>query len=398
MSLTLDLPSSPASHPPRRRWLGTPAYWACQAVGWAGMLVAAAGPILLYPPKDDLERNLLEVAILDRVLLCVFGLIGSHLLRVVWLGFLRRRRSLLSFSIRAFPWILATTVLQSFWMQVIVKSGFMALPDLPAGFVTDWTLHGFAEDFSFHFALMVIWTGFYLGVRSYRRHQQVRLDEVRLLAAAREAELGALKAQLNPHFLFNSLNSLRALLPLELERPRVAITRLADLLRASLLSGQEQLVPLARELETVENYLALEHLRHEERLRWRIEADSDARGRPVPPFLVQGLVENAVKHGIDRSEAGGEIVVAARVQGAALRLTVSGPGSLEVLDAGPVGPGRTRGEASTRVGLANARARLALLFGPDARLALQADGFTRVVAEVFIPGIPLGTGREGVDS
>lgn len=401
MSVMLDLPSSPSTHPARRRWLGGPAYWACQAFGWGGVLAATVVPILLYPPDGDMERAILDAAILDRVMLCGFGLSGSHLLRIVWLVYLRRRRSLFAFARLALPWIMVVTALQNFWMQYFTKLRVLAVPDLPDRYVTGWTIYGFVEDFSFHFTLAVIWTSFYLGVRSYRRHQQVRLDEARLLAAAREADLRALKAQLNPHFLFNSLNSLRALLPLDLERPREAITRLADLLRASLASGHEQVVPLDRELETVENYLALEHLRHEHRLRWRIEADAEARDRPVPPFLVQGLVENAVKHGIDRREAGGEIVVEARIEGGGLRVVVTGPGTLENPVASPESfrkPGAGEGRESTGVGLVNARARLALLFGPEARLALRADGFTRVVAEVFIPASAAPDARPAVEA
>lgn len=380
MSVMFDLPSTPSSHPARRRWLGGPAYWTCQAFGWGGVLVATVGPILLYPPKNDVERTVINLAVANRLVFVLCGLLGSHLLRIVWLWMLQSRRSLAGFVLRAAPWVLVVSGLETFWLQYSVKTSALATPGLPADFLTDWTVYDFVDDFSFLFALAVIWTGFYLGVRSYRRHQQVRLDEARLLAAAREAELRALKAQLNPHFLFNSLNSLRSLLPLDLERPREAITRLADLLRASLASGQEQLVPLGRELETVENYLALEHLRHEDRLRWRIEAEGDARERPVPPFLVQGLVENAVKHGVDRREDGGEVVVAAGTEGGVLRITVTGPGTLDE----PAAEARTRTD-STGVGLANARARLALLFGPEARLVLRADGSGRVLAEVFIP-------------
>lgn len=385
----LDLPSTSSTHPARRRWLGGPAYWACQAFGWGGVLAATVGPILLYPAKNDLERTFLDLAVANRLLFVAFGLLGSHLLRVVWLWLLQRRRSLAGFVLRAAPWVLATAGLETFWMQFFSKSRALTIPTLPVEYLTDWTVYDYIDDFSFLFALAVIWTGFYLAVRSYRRHQQVRLDEARLVAAAREAELRALKAQLNPHFLFNSLNSLRALLPVELERPREAITRLADLLRAALASGHEQLVPLGRELETVENYLALEHLRHESRLRWRIEIQPEARTRPVPPFLVQGLVENAVKHGVDRLESGGEIVLLARVEeGGGLIITVTGPGTLEEPGAAsppggaPLASGRTD---STGVGLNNARARLDLLFGSEARLSLRADGAARVVAEVFIP-------------
>lgn len=389
MRMMLDLPSSLSSHPARRRWLGGPGYWACQACGWVGVLFALVTPILLYPPRNESERAIIDLEVANRLVFIAVGMLGSHLLRLVWLWLLRRNRSLPSFVMYATPWILIVAGLETFWMQFFGKLRAIRAPGLPPDYPTDWALYDFVDDFGFLFALAVIWTGFYLSVRFYRRNQQVRLDEARLFAAAREAELRALVAQLNPHFLFNSLNSLRALLPPDLERPREAVTRLADLLRAALASGREQLVPFGRELETVENYLALEHLRHESRLRWRIQIEPEARARLVPPFLFQGLVENAVKHGVDRREAGGEIVLMARVDEAgALRISVTNPGTLE--EPGhlmhPEGafraPERT---CSTGVGLNNARARLGLLFGPEARLVLRADGFARVVAEVFIP-------------
>lgn len=219
----------------------------------------------------------------------------------------------------------------------------------------------------------MIWTSFYLAARFYRHQQQTRLDQARLLAVAREAELRSLKAQINPHFLFNSLNSLRALMPPEDERSRATVSRLANLLRASLATDQEPLVPLARELAMVEGYLEIEKLRHEERLRWKIEASAAAREWPVPPFVLQGLVENAIKHGINRIEDGGEIEISAHVSEGRLNLDVTNPGSFQAASAG------------TGVGLANARARLQLLFGPAASLELLAPSLGRVQARVRLP-------------
>ena len=370
MSILLDLPTTPATHSVRRRWLGTPIYWACQIVGWGGVLVAFIVPILLHEPRDAQEQIFLHLALVGRLVQIGVGLLGAHLLRVVILWILRQPRSLGGFILRVAPWLLAIPLLETTWLQISARVYAFAMPDLPSEAWLEWTLADFIDDFSFQFTLAVIWTSFYLAARFYRHQQQTRLDQARLLAFAREAELRALKAQINPHFLFNSLNSLRALMPPEDERSRATVSRLANLLRASLATDQEPLVPLSRELGMVEGYLEIEKLRHEERLRWKIVASAAARAWPVPPFALQGLVENAIKHGINRIEEGGEIEISAQVIEARLHLDVTNPGFLE---AAPRSPG---------VGLANARARLLLLFGPAASLELIAPSPGRVQARV----------------
>jgi LytS/YehU family sensor histidine kinase len=221
--------------------------------------------------------------------------------------------------------------------------------------------------------LLLIWSGFYFGLRYYRQYQTTQLDRLRLDAAVKDAELRALKAQLNPHFLFNSLNILRALIPQNLAQPREALTLLADLLRASLNSGHEETIPLARELETVENYLALERLRFEDRLTVHRTIASPALAWPMPPFVVQTLVENAVKFGIATREAGGAIILVAAVKNGFLHLRVLNPGTID------------GASVSTGLGLKNARSRLALLFGPHATLTLAQAAPDLVAAEVRLP-------------
>lgn len=373
MNVTLDLPTHETSHPLRRRWLGTPAYWACQALGWGGVGFAVLGPLFLYQARDAEEEGLLRIAIANRWVFLTLGLAGSHLLRVVLLGILRKRRSLAGFALAAAPWLLAIPAVQTLWIQLDMRLRVLGAPRIPPEFSFEWSASDLLDDFTYFLALAVIWCGFYIGIRYFRQQQRARLDHARLEAAARESELRALKAQLNPHFLFNSLNSLRALIPFELERPREAVTRLADLLRASLASGRETLVPLRQELETVENYLALEQLRHEDLLRWRIDADPAAAGLPVPPFLVQSLVENAVKHGISRDEAGGEVIVEASLAERKLRIRVTNPGTL----------GAASGDGG--FGLANIRARLDLLFGPAATFTLRQAAPGLVEAVVVLP-------------
>jgi hypothetical protein len=178
---------------------------------------------------------------------------------------------------------------------------------------------------------------------------------------------------LDPHFLFNSLNSLRALISESDVRAREAVTRLADLLRSTLDASRLSEVSLSDEWSTTQNYLHIEHLRRGTRLRWRSHFEPDSLRCRLPPLVLQGLVENALKHGLDRREAGGEIDIRGRVHGNVLELTVTNPG---LLDPGTSGNG---------MGLANARSRLSLVFGPGASLQLSQGEADMVIAEVIVP-------------
>ncbi|MDB6166052.1 MAG: ypdA, partial [Lacunisphaera sp.] len=204
-----------------------------------------------------------------------------------------------------------------------------------------------------------------------------------LAANVKEAELRALKSQVNPHFLFNSLNSLRALIDEDAPRAREAVTRLANMLRYSLQSGQLETVPFEDELRIVEDYLALEQIRHENRLRvrWEIAEDVSVGAVSVPPMLLQTLVENAVKYGIGTRREGGELRISAQFEGAALRLRVTNPGDL----AEPASASAARAGSSTGVGLRNASERLKLLFGDRASLTLLSEPAGCVTADVLIP-------------
>jgi len=231
--------------------------------------------------------------------------------------------------------------------------------------------------------LLLGWLCIYFFYHIFERLRQMQVEQLRLSATAQEAELRALKSQVNPHFLFNSLHSLRALIDEDAPRAREAVTRLANMLRYSLQSGQLETVALEDELRIVADYLALEQIRHEDRLRvaWAIEDEAALRGLPVPPMLLQTLVENAVKYGISPRRDGGEITIAARLEGAALRIRVSNPGDLSA----PASPSAARAGSSTGVGLRNASERLKLLFGDRATLALRAEPAGCVTAEVYIP-------------
>jgi len=200
--------------------------------------------------------------------------------------------------------------------------------------------------------------------------------------SAREAELRALRAQLNPHFLFNSLNSINALVGTDPEGARRMCEGLGDFLRRTLALGSRTAVPLGEELALIDRYLDIEQVRFGARLKVERTIDPGVLGCRVPPLLLQPLVENAIKHGVQDAVEGGAVRLEARRDGARLIVNVENP-----VDSGA--PSR-RGEG---VGLENVRRRL-LAFGPsEARLAAAADG-ARFRVTLDLPAID-GEGDAG---
>jgi hypothetical protein len=195
--------------------------------------------------------------------------------------------------------------------------------------------------------------------------------------AARESELRALRAQLNPHFLFNSLNSINALVGSDPEGARRMCERLGDFLRRTLALGARDDVALAEELELVERYLAIEQVRFGERLRVERDFAPDALACRVPPLLLQPLVENAVKHGVAGRIDGGAVRLTARLRGDALLLEVHNP----VDEDAPGRPG-------AGMGLENVRRRLEAFGARSARLeAVRGAGdFTVTLVLPALPG------------
>jgi signal transduction histidine kinase len=231
-------------------------------------------------------------------------------------------------------------------------------------------------------SLLAGWHCIYFFYHLFDRFNRSEIERLRLATTVKESELRALKSQVNPHFIFNSLNSLRALIDEDPARARQSVTQLANLLRYSLQSGQLETVPFEDELRVVNDYLALEQVRHEERLRVRLDIAPETLALPIPPMLLQTLVENAVKYGISTQPEGGEIAIIARRENDSLKLQVTNPGALAATaDA----TARARSAASTGVGLKNAANRLRLLFGERATLQLRAESPALVVAEAILP-------------
>ena len=229
------------------------------------------------------------------------------------------------------------------------------------------------------FFVMWLWSTIYFGLHYLDNYKQVEIDKWKLTAAVREAEMRTLKAQINPHFLFNGLNNIRALVLENPVRAREMMTHLSDLLRYSLQLNSREQVPLARELEIVAHYLTLETLQLEERLHYTLDVAPAALDVLLPPMTLQLLVENAIKHGIAPRPGGGCIHISAQLDGPAqVLITVRNPGRYLP---NPAAPGHTG------VGLPNASERLQLLFGPTASLVIADDvrQTDTVTAELRLP-------------
>jgi len=217
-----------------------------------------------------------------------------------------------------------------------------------------------------------IWTVLYIRITE-KRHQEER--EVKLQAALGDAELRALEMQINPHFLFNCLNSIRALVAENPARAQDMITRLANIFRHNLHRPAEHTVSLSSEIDVVRDYLELESMRFEDRLRVKYAIVPGAENASVPSMLLQTLVENALKHGIAPRPAGGDLLIRAERTREATRIEVENTGHLASAEAS--GPGG--------VGLNNTRERLKLLYGDRASLQLRDSADGRVIATALIP-------------
>lgn len=220
----------------------------------------------------------------------------------------------------------------------------------------------------------LFWTMLYASIKITERYRRAQYESVQLQLALKEAELRALEAQINPHFLFNCLNTIRGMIVEDPSEAQEMVTKLAEMLRYSLHRDRMHTVPLAREMEAVANYLALEEARFEDRLLVHYAIEPGAAEMPVPPMVLQTLVENAVKHGIAQRPEGGKVSIRAGVQDGSLALEVENTGHLS--DASPNG---------TRTGLRNVRERLRLLYGDRAEVTLANSAADHVKATVTIP-------------
>jgi hypothetical protein len=335
-------------------------YWLCQIAGWVTYEAAWLVPQLAMPDPGPLSMGRLAIGAMEAALLAI---VASHLYRHV----IRRR----AWAALSPPRLLLCACAGSLvvgcgealaWVPL---SRMVQTSSVPVRSWLPWNIA--TSTFS-----VLLWSTVYFGVHYFESWRQAERHRLELAVAATRAELDSLRAQLNPHFLFNCLNSVRALTIEDPPKAHAAVTALSTLIRYALEATQVATVPLGAELDMIRAYLVLEGIRFEERLRYELAIEPATRHVAVPPMLVQSLVENGVKHGIERLRDGGTITVAAWLDGDGLRVRVTNTGRIVAHGDSPM------------LGLRNARERLRLLYGASASLAMRDDAGS-VVAELAVP-------------
>lgn len=341
-------------------------YWKCQIIGWSAaafywMLVSFESPRFIW---------FLAVLYFIGDLLIYIPL--THLYRNISLRYGWQKLEPRKLLVRIVPAVM------------VLGFAFLVLTWSKNYLLRYWFEPGFSESFGHNFQdhrlgifmagirLMAIWVLAYYGYHYAQREVNAIKESSRLAIIAKDAEFNNLASQLNPHFFFNSLNSIKALM---IENPRAArraIDLLSDLIRTSLYSRDTVFISLKEEMALVGDYLELEKIRFEERLKTSVEMDDRLSGKLVLPLSVQTLVENAIKHGIAQRKEGGLIKIRIGEENDKLVVSVANPGTLN-------------DEATKGLGLKNLRERLNLQFGEKASFRIVQKNSENVSATIHIP-------------
>ena len=322
-------------------------FWALHTLGWSAYLITQYMGALLYEKPASYIKVILAAA--------ASGFLFSAPLRYLYRRLWGRRPALVIAGVLLAAWLTALV-----WRAVINYSY--------GHFVGEW-MEGepwhsiFAGTLSSTY-LLVCWSGLYFGIKYYEMLQQQREAALQASALAQEAQVKMLRYQLNPHFMFNTLNAISTLiLDGQGKVANEAVGKLSEFLRHTLDQDPMKKVTLRQELDALDLYLGIEKLRFAERLRLEFDVEDAAQQALVPSLILQPLIENALKFAVAPREEGGRLRLEAHTDGGVLRLVVQddGPGL-------PVGVNLGEGRG---VGFRNTRERLAVLYGSHQKIAVR---------------------------
>jgi sensor histidine kinase YesM len=325
------------------------AFWILQSAGWAGYFILHT----LSGIANAMGWSfVLHTALLTATGYSITLLLGAIFKRLI------RMKPVITWMITITLVLLAAAIFSAIWTwshATFVRPGFT-----PEGLQ-------FMSSILMTTALLVAWSALYYSINYYLILEEQSDRLLRLEHQASSAQLAMLRYQLNPHFLFNTLNSISTLVLLkQTERANAMLSRLSSFLRYTLVNEPMGSVTVAQEVETLKLYLEIEKMRFEDRLRPRFEIDPDVSRARLPSLLLQPLVENAIKYAVTPQEEGADIEVAARRVGdrVVIRVKDTGPGAEDHW---------VKAQESTGVGLANIRDRLAQAYGPDQKIDTESN-------------------------
>lgn len=342
-------------------------YWICQGGGW--LLYVLLIWFFLYLSStwnNDMAAGLLVVL--------AAGIAITHFFRAIVLRFDWLRMPPAKAALLVIPANLLMGAL-----MVLLQAFSERLFDLhfPRSLSADVDAVRMAINaLNFGFAFL-LWSLVYFLVHFIENYKKAEIENLRRQAIYKEIELNKLKSQLNPHFMFNSMNSIRALVDEDPQKAKDSVTRLSNILRNTLLMGRNKLIPLEDECRIIRDYLELESTRLEERLRVEWKIDPGCERFEVPPLMLQTLVENGIKHGISKLPGGGKISIMAEQGEGGIHVRIRNSGHFDAAN-----------KPETGFGLINTRQRLELLYGDKATFSITNDiheGQPTVLTSLFIP-------------
>ncbi|HYI48938.1 MAG TPA: histidine kinase [Allosphingosinicella sp.] len=326
------------------------AFWILQSVGWGGYFVLRT--------LSNIANEKVGSYIIHNALLTAAGYSITLLMAAAFRRLIKMRP--------IYTWVGSIIIVG------IAAAGFSAIETWSyASFVNPgFTPEGmrFFGAILFTVSLLIAWSALYYSINFFILLEEQSDRLLRLESQASNAQLAMLRYQLNPHFLFNTLNSISTLVLLkQTERANAMLSRLSSFLRYTLVNESTGTVTLTQEIETLKLYLEIEKMRFEDRLRPHFHIDRHAMDAQLPSLLLQPLIENAIKYAVTPQEEGADISVEARRQADRVLITVfdTGPGTDALYN--------VRAEQSTGVGLANIRDRLAQAYGDNHRFETQSD-------------------------
>lgn len=332
-------------------------YWSCQVIGWSFYVILNS--IFFGLSYQSTFRDYLLF-----FLSLPLGIIISHVYRLLII-----RLGVLDFKIPAqLLCIVFFSLIKSsvFFLMTLLLSSVIGLP------YNNLTFLYISSSIINFTPVFCLWNAFYFGFHYFQNYKRTEIHSLRYLAASRESELNNLKAQLNPHFIFNCMNSIRALIDESPANAKVAVTQLSNMLRNTLLMDKSKEIFLKDEINLVKDYLNLEQIRYEERLAFEFKIGEDTVGCLIPPFIMQSQVENAIKHGLSNTPGLCKITIESFKAGAYLKIKVSNTGKL------------SSEKPLTGVGFKNSIQRLELLYGDEGKIFIS-EVRDLVVVDITIP-------------
>lgn len=336
-------------------------YWLCQIFGWGAHFL---NEVLVYTLQFSFDNQLIANALFN---ICIsIGL--THGFRVIFnkYNWIQLPLPKLVFRILICIFVM-TNLLVGINLALDAKYNYDVLSQNPI--LTLQYFVSLAEPLLIWFLIYVFYH--YIDVLKSRE-----LEKMQLKASINDAEAKVLRAQMNPHFMFNALNSIRALIVEDPERAKLSVTQLSNLLRSALLADRRTTVSLKEEIKTMEDYLALEKVRYEERLQIKWNIASATNNLQVPPMMLQTLVENAIKHGVQKALSWGFVEIETKLLANNLHITIRNTGKLKGTESKGSG-----------FGLKNTQQRILLLYGSQATFKIFQETENEVSAQIIIPAI-----------